>query len=165
MCATEQQEFELTSTHDARQDFKPANLMLRTDGVVKIADFGFSAEGGDEEKPQAVWGVKGTPGYAAPELASPSFTTIPTDIFSAGYMWLVLLTLQDPCYVSESKIFCNANEINRALRRLEGYSDGLEGYSAEQIALITGMLKVNPSERFTIDDVFASTFWNKPQRA
>ena len=127
-------------------------------GDVKIADFGFSAEGGDEEKPQAVWGVKGTPGYAAPELASPSFTTIPTDIFSAGYMWLLLLTLQDPCSVSESKIFCNANEINRALRRLEGYS-------AEQIALITGMLKVNPSERFTIDDVFASTFWNKPQRA
>ena len=129
-------------------------------GDVKIADFGFSAEGGDKKKPQAVWKDCGTPGYAAPELASPSFAPIPTDIFSAGYMWLLLLTLRDFGCVSESKALCNAYEIYRALCGLRE-----DGYSAEQIALITGMLNFNPSERFTIDDVLASTFWNKPQRA
>ncbi len=50
------------------QDFKPSNVMLATDGSVRVVDFGLAALGGDAVTATAPGAtVAGTPGYIAPE--------------------------------------------------------------------------------------------------
>ena len=50
----------------AVQDFKPANLMLHSDGMVKITDFGLSKEKITDNR--SAKSMCGTPEYLAPEI-------------------------------------------------------------------------------------------------
>lgn len=54
------------------RDIKPANLMITSDNIIKVIDFGLSCISDNEEKDEAFCtpGLKGTPMYIAPELFS-----------------------------------------------------------------------------------------------
>lgn len=77
------------------RDIKPQNLLLRTDGVVKVADFGIARTLQGTQLTQ-VGTLLGTAAYLAPEQAAGERVTAAADIYSLGAVAYELLTGRTP---------------------------------------------------------------------
>jgi serine/threonine-protein kinase len=84
----------LAAAHAAglvHRDVKPQNLLLRTDGVLKLGDFGIAA-GHEGTRLTLAGTVLGTAGYLAPEQARGEEVTAAADIYAVGAVLYELLT-------------------------------------------------------------------------
>jgi eukaryotic-like serine/threonine-protein kinase len=77
------------------RDIKPQNLLVRRDGVAKIADFGIARTIQSTQLTQ-VGTVLGTASYLAPEQAMGEHVTAAADIYSVGVVGYELLTGRTP---------------------------------------------------------------------
>lgn len=77
------------------RDLKPANIMLKEDGQIKLIDFGTAY---CRQFGRAIWA--GTPGFSAPELLTAGKTgqewRESSDIYSLGAVFAYLLTGREP---------------------------------------------------------------------
>ncbi|MBR0678338.1 serine/threonine protein kinase, partial [Roseomonas alkaliterrae] len=76
------------------RDIKPGNIMLTTDGQVKIADFGIARL--ENSSMTQVGTLIGTPSYMAPEQFRGEPVDLRADIWAAGVMLYQLLTGEKP---------------------------------------------------------------------
>jgi hypothetical protein len=77
----------LTAAHRAgvlHRDVKPSNVILATDGRVKLTDFGIAAVDDDASDATATGLVMGSPSYLAPERARGEQATAASDFWSLG---------------------------------------------------------------------------------
>lgn len=77
------------------RDIKPQNIMVFTDGTIKVMDFGiakFAREEGRTATDQAI----GTVHYISPEQARGDITDAKSDLYSVGIMLYEMLTGQKP---------------------------------------------------------------------
>ncbi|TDU66201.1 serine/threonine protein kinase [Prosthecobacter fusiformis] len=77
------------------RDIKPSNIMVRSDGAVKVTDFGLAKlhEGGESQHLTQSGGTLGTPHYMAPEVLTPNMTVdLRADIYALGVMLYHMLT-------------------------------------------------------------------------
>lgn len=77
------------------RDIKPQNIMVFTDGTIKVMDFGiakFAREEGKTATDQAI----GTVHYISPEQARGDVTDARSDLYSVGVMLYEMLTGQKP---------------------------------------------------------------------
>jgi serine/threonine protein kinase len=65
-------------------DIKPANIMIRNDGRIKVADLGISTTSDERSKLVQQMMVRGTVGYMAPEQARGEVVTPASDVYSLG---------------------------------------------------------------------------------
>jgi serine/threonine protein kinase len=88
----------LQHAHEAglvHRDVKPANFVLRDDGVLKVTDFGI-ARTADATRLTEHGTVLGTAAYLAPEQAAGEEVTTAADIYSLGAVVYELLTGRPP---------------------------------------------------------------------
>lgn len=75
------------------RDIKPGNIMLTSEGVSRIMDFGI-AQQITESAPDKPEGLRGTPCYLAPEYVNTGLYTPQCDLYAAGVVLYEMLTGQ-----------------------------------------------------------------------
>lgn len=77
------------------RDIKPQNIMLLTDGTIKVMDFGIAKFAREESRTATAQAI-GTVHYISPEQARGDETDARSDIYSVGVMFYEMLTGQKP---------------------------------------------------------------------
>jgi serine/threonine-protein kinase len=95
------------------RDVKPGNLLLRDDGVLKIADFGIARAAETTRHTQAGT-ILGTAAYLAPEQIAGEDATVSSDLYSLGAVLYELLTGRPP-YVFDSLAELAAQQTDGAI--------------------------------------------------
>ncbi|NWW40179.1 PAK3 kinase, partial [Panurus biarmicus] len=84
----------LHSNHVIHRGVKSCNILLRTDGSVKLADFGLSAQLPPEQSRQS--SVAGTSGWMAPEVVTGQPYGPKVDIWSLGIVGIEMVEREVP---------------------------------------------------------------------
>ena len=77
------------------RDVKPQNILMQSDGKVKVADFGIASAGGDSEMTEA-GSIVGTAQYLAPEQARGLAVGPPADLYAVGIVLYEMLSGRVP---------------------------------------------------------------------
>ncbi|KAL1498304.1 hypothetical protein ABEB36_009122 [Hypothenemus hampei] len=144
--------------HGARvihKDIKPGNLLLTLEEVLKISDFGVAETFDLFAKDDTCYVGQGSPAFQPPEIANgaESFPGFKVDIWSSGVTLYNIMTGQYPF------------EGDNIYRLFENIGKG-EFTIPEQIQdplrdLLIGMLRKDPMERFSLQQVKQHTWLNR----
>lgn len=136
------------------RDINPNNIILSSDGVAKIIDFGIMRSFRTEKNADTA--ILGTPGYAAPEQFGFSQSDARTDIYALGVLLNVLCTGKLPSQaqvggkvgkiirqcisIDSKKRFSSVEELQRAVHNISGTEGQLDRF----FSLIPGIRSRNP---------------------
>lgn len=127
----------------AHRDLKPENLLLDKGSVLKIVDFGLS---NSYRAGEGLFTACGSPCYAAPEmLQGMEYNGLSVDIWSCGIVLYAMLCGFLP--------FDDPNTANLYKKIIKGEFQKPKFLSEPALELISGILNVNPSERFSIEQI------------
>jgi len=138
------------------RDLKPENILMDKDFNLKIADFGFAIPLSGHTGNGRLSSYKGTLGYMPPEqLAKKSYSGKAADLFSAAVVLFMMVTQCQP--------FEEARVTDKYYRFLAGNKsemywnifDKVTVLSDDLKDLLTGMLQLDPTARFTLDELLA----------
>jgi serine/threonine-protein kinase len=146
----------MQAAHDAgviHRDLKPGNILLTTDGIPKISDFGLAKQLGMSAHLTQSGAIIGTPNYMAPEQAAGHSKKVgpSADIYSLGAILYHLLTGQPP--FQADTVWGTVAQVNRGAltppRQLHAeIPDALE-------AICLKCLRKDPAERYSTAQAMA----------
>lgn len=137
----------------AHRDLKPENLLYSSKdnlGVLKLTDFGFAKETHVRDTLQTPCY---TPYYVAPEVLGPEKYDKSCDIWSLGVIMYILLCGFPPFYSNHGLAISPGMKRRIRSGQYEFPNPEWENVSKDAKDLIRGMLKTDPHQRLSIDDV------------
>lgn len=136
------------------RDISPDNLLLTTDGFVKIIDFGLAKVDTRREKTEPGL-LKGKMSYIAPELLSGAAPTARSDIWSLGVVAWEMLTAR--------RLFSEPSDVSTlvAVREqpIQPPSALVPGLPPTLDAVVLRALARDPAERFQSAEEFGRELW------
>ena len=129
------------------RDIKLDNILLTSQGHVKICDFGVSKL--ITKKTELMFEQCGTPAYIAPEVfENRGYTGYQSDVWSAGVVLYTMLFGTVP-FKASSMVELH----KQVVKSKPDYKDGAEQVSQKALALLKGILDKDPTKRLTIDQI------------
>ncbi|MBC7842788.1 MAG: serine/threonine protein kinase, partial [Gemmatimonadaceae bacterium] len=138
----------LTAAHRVNlvhRDLKPSNVMVTTDGVAKVLDFGIAKQTGRKESALTMTGaVIGTPRYMAPEQLTGEELSPQADVHAAGLLMYEMLA-GVPAFDRENiaELMYQLLHAGPDLRPLDA-----RGVPAEVLAILDKALQKRPENRW-----------------
>ncbi|KAF7254298.1 Serine/threonine-protein kinase PLK3 [Varanus komodoensis] len=133
------------------RDLKLGNFFINENMELKVGDFGLAAlqEPVDQRKKT----ICGTPNYLAPEVLLRQGHGPESDVWSLGCVMYTLLCGSPPFETSDLK------ETYRCIKHVTYTLPAFLSMSAKN--LLMGILKRNPQERFTLEEILDHEFFTK----
>lgn len=157
----------LHSKDIAHLDLKLENLLLGKNFRLKVSDFDQSQLTTEKEQISG-----GTLNYRAPEMRKGACKDFfAADVYSLGVILYAMKTREFPLAElskCQSDILNDENFEEQCIEMLSSHRSHVEvakrkkGFTENFQLLIDGMLRKDPSERFTIRDIKSSTWYNEP---
>ncbi len=126
------------------RDIKPGNILVRPDGLVKVADFGLAKRPGSDMTVTATGASLGTPLYFPPEVARGEQADARSDLYSLGATFYHLIAGRPP--------FQGASMAELAIKHANDPVPPLRQAAPDAPAALCGiiqrLLRKNPSERY-----------------
>ncbi len=144
----------LSFAHDrglVHRDVKPQNVLLNSEGEVKVTDFGIARSLHVEHGVTQTGTVLGTGEYLAPEQASGKPVSPATDVYSLGVVLWELLTGEVP-FVGENFVAVALRHVNEAPPDLR---ERRPDVSPRLAAAVACALAKDPASRFPSMKTFA----------
>ena len=140
----------LAAAHErgiVHRDVKPSNILVRSDGHVKLTDFGIARAFADSSLTQTGL-VTGSPAYLAPEVASGQQATPASDVWSLGATLFHALAGHPPYEVTSNVLGALYRIVNEPPPRLD------EPSALDPVLLAT--MAHDPQQRWSMADVARS---------
>jgi len=131
----------------AHRDIKPQNLLLanaQDHSSIKVADFGFSRR---VHTPESLTSRVGTPTYVAPEILKNIPHDERADLWSVGVVIFVLLVGYPPFLEEDQAVLFDKIRMGQ----WAFVEDDWRHISDDAKALIYGLLRVDPKDRWSVD--------------
>ncbi|XP_058034895.1 serine/threonine-protein kinase PLK3 [Ahaetulla prasina] len=133
------------------RDLKLGNFFINENMELKVGDFGLAAR--QEPADQRKKTICGTPNYLAPEVLVRQGHGPESDVWSLGCVMYTLLCGNPPFETSDLK------ETYRCIKYVVYTLPPFLSVSAKN--LLAGILKRNPEERFTLEEILDHEFFTK----
>ncbi|XP_074858496.1 serine/threonine-protein kinase PLK3 [Carettochelys insculpta] len=133
------------------RDLKLGNFFVNDNMELKVGDFGLAAQ--QEPADQKKKTICGTPNYLAPEVLYRQGHGPESDVWSLGCVLYTLLCGNPPFETSDLK------ETYRCIKQVEYTLPAFLSAPAKQ--LITSILKRNPRDRLTLEEILDHEFFTK----
>lgn len=141
----------LHSHNIMHRDISLSNLLLSKDMQVKIADFGLATQLKRPDERHMT--MCGTPNYISPEVVSHMSHGLPADLWSVGCMLYTLLVGRPPF---------DTDAVQSTLKKVVHSDYTMPNHlSYEARDLIDKLLRKNPHERISLDQVLRHPFMVK----
>ncbi len=117
---------EIHSRGVLHNDLKPDNMVLLSDGTIRICDFGIASHASSKEEVI----IQGTANYLAPEVITSKKRSVQSDIYSCGIIFYEMLTGELPFYGCDSqevlKKHATAGEVTVADKMFNSYNRDID---------------------------------------
>jgi len=132
------------------RDVKPGNILLTSDGQVKVTDFGIAQAVSSEDQFAEAGSVMGTATYFSPEQASGAPVDGRSDVYSLGVVLYEMLVGRPP-YVGDSPVDVSSQHVNDPVPRPSQFNPNVPG---DLEAIVMEALAKSPSQRYQSADEF-----------
>ena len=132
------------------RDVKPGNILLTSDGQVKVTDFGIAQAVSSEDHLAEEGSVMGTATYFSPEQAEGAAVDGRSDVYSLGVVLYEMLAGRPP-YVGDSPVEVSSQHVHGSVPAPSEFNNRIP---RDLEAIVLEALAKSPSQRYQSADEF-----------
>jgi serine/threonine-protein kinase len=132
------------------RDVKPGNILITSDGQVKVTDFGIAQAISTEDLLAEEGSVMGTATYFSPEQAEGASVDGRSDVYSLGVVLFEMLVGRPP-FIGDSPVAVSSQHVHGTVPKPSEFNDTVP---RDLEAIVMQALAKSPSERYQSADEF-----------